>query len=358
MKVGLIARAEDRGLGVLSWEWYRHVQPDRTLVVVPDAVQKAGLTSHLDWYPDGKAIRFKTNGSRTLGVGELDEAQCRRWLRGLDVVYAAETLYDWRLARWAAEEKVATVVHAMPEFMRPEWFTQPTQWWAPTSYRLSLLPPSARVVPVPIPTDRWKSNVDHGTSTTNVTLRWLHVAGAETIRDRNGTTSLLRAIRFCEQRHLLAISTQTGIGDRAVPNDVPNVDVYVRHANVANYWEIYEGFDAMVMPRRYAGLCLPVLEAMGAGLPVLMSDMPPQNEEWPVAVVQTARAAPLQLSGGRIETGDVDPIALARAMDRWARHPDELDAARERTARWVDEHSWKALLPTIMDELERARALL
>ena len=40
--------------------------------------------------------------------------------------------------------------------------------------------------------------------------------------------------------------------------------VNVRIGGVANYWDAYDGYDALVLPRRYGGLCLPVQEGMAA----------------------------------------------------------------------------------------------
>ena len=40
---------------------------------------------------------------------------------------------------------------------------------------------------------------------------------------------------------------------------------------------MYSGFDAMVLPRRYAGLCLPMNEALMSALPVFMTNISPNN---------------------------------------------------------------------------------
>jgi hypothetical protein len=44
---------------------------------------------------------------------------------------------------------------------------------------------------------------------------------------------------------------------------------------------MYTGFDAMVLPRRYAGLCLPMNEALISALPVFMTDVSPNNHILP-----------------------------------------------------------------------------
>lgn len=363
MKIGLIARGEDRGLGNLLWEFSRHVRPHRTLLVVPDGVQKAGLVTHIERFPDATPVRFGQSRPGSLGEGMLDEKTCRTFLDGLDVVYTAETFYDWRFVRWAMEAGVATVCHVMPEFARPEWFDQPTMWWAPTRYRLSLLPESARVVPVPIARDRYtdpeykRLQRLHGVASEvpidRRPLRWLHVAGAQTIQDRNGTAAVLRALRFLDRPTKLTIMAQTPFPG-AIASLPSHVDVRVIQRSIDNYWHLYLYGTALVLPRRYAGLCLPALEAMGAGLAVLMSDMPPQNEEWPVATVPIRPGSPIRLSGGTIETGDVDALQLAQRMDQWATFHERFEDAIIRSERFGDENSWGELLPMVLDELALA----
>lgn len=333
MKIGLIARAENRGLGTMCWEFSRHMEPDKTLVVIPEGVRHAHLTSHLERYPDA-AVTTPLNGN-------LNENQCREWLDGLDVVYTAETFYDWRFCRWADEAHVATVCHVMPEWFNPAWSDAPTQWWAPTSWRLDRLPEGTKVVPVPIATDRFTPS-----PRADGPFRWLHMAGAKTHYDRNGTCAVLDAARALTRPQEIIIRTQTD----GIESQLDCVTVDTR--DVENYWDMYRSADALLMPRRYAGLSLPVLEAFGAGLPVVMTDMSPQNTDWPVCTVPTTVAVRMPMMGGRIPTGDVDVRALATLMDRWAASPDVVTLWRSMAADYAKPNAWDIRAPQIRSELE------
>lgn len=339
MKIGLIARAEDRGLGNACWEWARHMHPDRTLVVIPDAVRHAHLTSHLGRYPDATLTRFD---------GTLHELTCREWLDGLDVVYTCETFYDWGFCRWAREQGVATVCHVMPEWMRPEWAAAPTAWWAPTSWRLDLLPHGTRLVPVPIPADRFSATRER----TPGPFRWLHIAGARTFADRNGTLALLDTARALNPDQTVTVRTQSDGYEPLAENTT------VDTTNVTNYWDMYAGFDALIMPRRYAGLCLPVLEAFGAGLPVVMTDLSPQNVDWPVETVPTLDGQSVRMFGRQIPTSSVDVHELADTMNRWAANPDEVEAWSAKVADYVAANRWEVRVPQIRAELERVADLV
>lgn len=334
MKVGLIARAENRGLGTICWEWQRHMKPDRTLVIIPEGVRHAQLTSHLDRFPGATIINYD---------GALPERGCREWLDGLDVVYSAETFYDWRFCQWARELGVATVCHVMPEWWREAWAegpTAPTAWWAPTTWRLPVLPEGTKHVPVPIATDRFKPWTPH-----DGVFRWLHVAGAETHFDRNGTPAVLRTARFLTKPQEIVIRSQTR-------TYTASKNIVLDNRDRDNYWDGYDNVDALVMPRRYAGLCLPVLEAFAAGLPVIMTNMSPQNADWPVCLVATQLGRRIRIMSSGIPTGDVHIRALAKTMDKWATNPKVVRNWRERARSYAMMNAWSVRAPEIHAELE------
>jgi len=56
VKVGLIARADDRGLGIMCWEFHRAMRPHATLVVREPGAEARGFQPHLDRYPDATVV--------------------------------------------------------------------------------------------------------------------------------------------------------------------------------------------------------------------------------------------------------------------------------------------------------------
>lgn len=336
MKLGAIVRAERRGLGILTRDFATHMQPERVLLVVPRGVRRAGLETHLDWYPDATVVYFD---------GQLDAKVCTEWLDGLDAVWSAETFYDWRLCGWARDRNVATVCLAMPEWWKPQWAKFPTAWWAPTTYRLDQFPRGTRHVPVPVtlpPATRGPRR--------DGPFRWLHVAGAETFDDRNGTQALLEASKLLVRPQELTVRTQS-------PLVVP-AGVTVDHRTVEDRWEMYADADGFVMPRRYAGLSLPVLEAFGGGLPTIMTSLSPQKTDWPVQTVETRHGKPVKLFGRQIPAGDAVPAALASMMDLWATDPTLVDEWRAKTVAYAEANSWAVRAPEIRAELERVADLV
>src|SRR5690349_783963 len=105
------------------------MRPDRTLVIDMGPISR-GFVQHPERYPAGLVVEW--------AGGDLPEDTVRDWIAGLDVVYSCETFYDWRVVDWCRESRVATVLHAMPEFYRPIAVADcpvPDETWLPTPWR-------------------------------------------------------------------------------------------------------------------------------------------------------------------------------------------------------------------------------
>lgn len=349
MKFGLIARADDRGLGIQTLEVARHLRPERVLVVSMPPDQQRHVREDVDRYI---ALDVPVTVVPPSSLG--DRSLMGSWLRGLDVVYSAETFYDWAFCDIARECGVRTVLHANPEFWpferHPE-LPRPDVVWLPTTWLRGKLSVETRVVPMPCPIDRWPEpvrNDDPGT------LRVLHINGHDAMADRNGTRILLRALRRVTQPMHVSVTTQT----KRLPH--PRVPSHVSYeavlGNVANYWDLYRGFDVLVLPRRYGGLCLPAIEAQGAGLAVVMSDAEPNRRSWHQAIVvpgeEATTALPTTL--GPIWPFDTNPRSLATTLDKLALAPTWRRRVQEASRSWAEQHSWEQLAPLWEDELRLA----
>lgn len=340
MKVGLIARAEDRGLGVQSWEFFRHIKPERTLVIDMGELAR-GFEPHYDRYPGATVVGFRG--------GQLPEAEVRAWLEGLDAIFAAETLYDWHLADWAREAGARTVVQLNPEFFHHGESggpPAPDAWWAPTPWRMEHLPKRTRLVPVPVAADRFATREARVAS--HEPLRVLHVVGHRAAADRNGTLQLFQALRHVREPIHVRLVTQ----DPQLPRirSQRTVTVETVTGGVADYWRLYDDADVLVMPRRYGGLCLPVQEALAAGLAVVMTDCPP-NQFWPIIPVRATTRTALTTATGQVPMYAAHPGELGRTLNHLAAEREAVELARRAGRAWVAAHSWEVMLPTYEAEL-------
>lgn len=325
MRVGVVSPLTDRGLGIQSWEAARHLDAEVLFVETKDP----SAPSHPERARNATRVRWAQG---------LDPGIVRPWLDRVDVVYAAETFYDRRFTAWANEAKTTTVLHANPEFWTGR--DHPTLLWSATPWRHDVMPTYSQVVPYPVTTDRFTPAEPH-----DGPCRWVHVAGKRAIADRNGTDTVVAALAHLRQPCELRIVVQHG----EVPA-LPNLPSHVQVTHVdppADYWRLYDDADALVLPRRYGGLCLPVQEACAAGLAVVMSDLTP-NHVWPGPRVPAEFDTKVTMPCGRVPVYDVDPRALARTMDGLA-DPSVRAGFQSESRAWANAHSWDVMGPQWLD---------
>jgi glycosyltransferase involved in cell wall biosynthesis len=336
VKIGVIAQSTNRGLGIQTWEACRHLNPERVLLIRP---RPCRVSEHPNRYRD-----WDTTSVDWPARDVLDDQTVKRWLSGLDVVYTAETLYDWRMPSWG---RAGIVCHVNPEMLRPDRAAIPDiTWWAATDWRLPLLPSDTRVVPMPVAVDRFTP-----TTPADGPTRFLHVGGVTAMRDRNGVRIAAAALHHLEQPVHVRFATQ----DRTIPlgKHTPlHVTVDVHRFETPDYWRLYDDADVLVMPRRYGGLCLPAQEAMAAGLAVIVTDCEP-NDTWPGLKIPVDRFDQVDMPGGTVDVAEPSTTALAKLMDRLAA-PSSLAVCQKMSRQWARLNSWERLLPVWLDELDRA----
>jgi hypothetical protein len=351
MKIGLIARAEERGLGIQTKALYDWLEPERTLVVVPfEQDSNNGYDQNLSWYGrNATVVDWKLH--------ELPEDTVRDWLDGLDVVLTCETFYDWDLVRWANEMGVATVCQVNPEFYRhgvDRTLPHPTVWWAPTTWRLAHLPDGTRVVPVPVePHARTAASAHSGP------LRILHVVGRKAMQDRNGTDSLLRSVHRVPHTPVeLTIHVQSG--EFTIPNQFarsPNVNVRVHRGSIRDRWAMYANQHLLVMPRRYGGLALAVQEAAMCGLGIVMTKTPPNTTFYPAVGVQVVDQTKFAAPCGPLDICQVHRPLLAGLVKAYGEDRSLVALAQSDAYDWACRHDWPSMLVQYRDELEHAASL-
>lgn len=322
MRIGLIARADSRGLGIQTKAFYDNMHPAKTMVV--DCPSLKPLPIRRDWYPDATWVH-----------GLPSALDFRSWLQGLDVVYTAETGYSPALWDEAKHVGVKTILHANYEFLNRS--DQPSLWAAPSMWHLRDFPHGAVHLPVPIETDRFMVNQ------APAARRFLHVVGRPAVHDRNGTQDLLAALRYVQSPITVTLKCQEP-GYINVPETPEHVDVVVDTGDITNYWDNYTSHDVLVLPRRFGGLCLPVNEALGAGMPVIMPDIDP-NQWLPSQWLIPGHHKTSFMAKQRIDVHHVDPMELAAKIDEFASNPRFFWQAQQNAQDLARSLSWDTLKP-------------
>ena len=331
-RIGLIARADNRGLGIQTWEFSQHMHPAKTMVI--DCPSERPLPLHFERFPDATII-----------TGYPTARDFINFVDGLDVVFTCETPYNYELYGIALKRGVKTALQFNFEFLdRDPHVPRPDLYLAPSTWRYAEVPfANKRYLPVSIATQRFTiNNRSHA-------RRFLHIVGRPAIYDRNGTADLLKALTHIQSEITLTLRCQepgyiSGLIDELHIRTAPNVTLIINSADEPDYWNNYQGHDVLVMPRRFGGLCLPVNEALAAGMPVIMPRIDPNQwlpEPWLVNAHHVGEFAAKAL----IAIHSVEPTDLAATIDRFVAD-DMFYANACHTARHMaHELSWDTMKP-------------
>ncbi len=272
-KVGVIARADLTGLGIQSRNWVRLLDPHKVIVINSKPFNQN--EQHLEWYADRRNA-FRVDGF--IKTGEINSI-----LSDIDVLLTFEIPYNYQLIT-AAQGRVKTIIQNNWEFtdylLRPNlplpdllvnhsyWNLdeQKKKWSEITDY-----------CPTPLFVEDYDEILEQNLARDGK-KRFLHTAGRATEKDRNGTQDLLKAVKLIPEDFdfEIVIKTQT-----AEIGEITDKRITLDTTKPLDEKELYRGFDALILPRRYAGACLPMGEALAAGLPVIMTDIDPNDKILP-----------------------------------------------------------------------------
>lgn len=260
IRIGLFgARMDNTGLGAQTWEFYKHIKPDKTFVIDTSDTHPE-RKQYWDRYPEAMAC-----------VGTPDVMMITEFLKDLDVVFCMETPYNYDLFAFARAMGVKTILQYNWEFLDylqnpnlpiPDLFASPSMW----NYNNL---PFVNKTFLPVPVNREVIKFKRRKSIKTI----LHIAGPKLHADRNGTEIFMRSLPLLDPKLKVIIYTQHKI-------EMPELDikckVEIRKLDMDNYFDLYKEGDILVMPRRYGGLCLPLNESMAAGMIPVMTKISPQ----------------------------------------------------------------------------------
>jgi len=275
MKLGIIVRADNTGLGNQTYELTQMLNPHKIMII--DFTFYNGNEQHFEWYAERDYI---------ISRGVPTDDQMNSFLDGLDVLLSCETFYNDNTPLLAKAKGIKTFLQYNYELfgnLRTDEMPLPDVLISPSSWMIQKVHKkfrnSAIVLHLAPPTrpELFERALEINTSKDH--KRLLHIAGKAAAKDRNGTESILEMMQHCKSDFELVIKSQTPISSKGLDSRIT-----IEFDNVKNRQDMYTGFDGMILPRRYAGLCLPMNEALLSGLPVFMTDISPNNnilpKEW------------------------------------------------------------------------------
>lgn len=263
-RIGLIARMDRTGLGYQTKALFDLLQPEKTLVV--NSTPFNGNAQIPEWYHiDTNVVEQTRFVAYTMGMN--DDLAFDWLVYGLDVIITCEVPYHDKLYEMARKRGIKVILQPNaelnpyfrePNLDKPDYFFLPSSWYKDETLQLGVptvvCPPPIAMRPANNPVFK-----DEGV------LKVLHIAGKKALADRNGTEIVEKVVK-----------------------DIPGIELTIRSQAENNFplqQDLYKGgFHVMLMPRRYGGLCMPMLEALSQGMPVLMPDIEPNRsvlpEDW------------------------------------------------------------------------------
>jgi hypothetical protein len=308
MRLGIIARSDNTGLGNQTKELVDMLKPVKILLI--DSTPFNKNKQHPEWYKDYDCIR--STGFPTL-------QQIKLFLKDVDVVFSCETFYDQNFVRYAKKYGVKTILQynyelfgnlAAPNLALPDILLSPSIWHI--DHVKKLFGNRSRVIHLPPPTNPLTFSGAKEINMSKDHNRILHIAGKKAAKDRNGTNTVLEMLRYSKADYELVIRSQSEI-----ETNIKDSRLTIEIGNPDNREDMYSGFDAMVLPRRYAGLCLPMNEALLSALPVFMTDISPNDHILPKEWLIKSSSLGTFRTKVRIELFEANPRELAYSVDNY-----------------------------------------
>jgi hypothetical protein len=277
-RVSAVLRADFGGLGTLSREFFDLFGFHRTL----------SLAFRPDRYDEPF---FGTANNRVVAHGRQIGTEDAEWLvDGADAVLSFETFYSAEVPMAAHKRGVRVVLVAMHECVPLGGVANAFVDTVACPHALCLremqstpsLQHATKVeLPIPFDTDRVPF---HRRRRARTFLHYAHV-------ERNGTRETIEAWRYVESDARLIVNCLSDLPE--APRDER---IEIRRPVHENYWDGWDEADVLLLPHRFAGLCLPMQHALTAGMPVMTIDF------WPFCDGRPLPPA----------TGPIEPDLLAR----------------------------------------------
>jgi len=283
-KLGIIVFCNDSGLGAQTRRLTYMLKPDRILAIDSSGFSK-NKVQHFDWYDGFQG--YKVSGFPT-------NREIKVFLKNLTHVIVCENPLNFYLLTEAKKTGVKVYIQSNYEFCDhldknlelPEQFIMPSYWHVDTMKQLFGEDKVQHLAP-PIDPNEFKDARNLNFARSEQKKRFLHIVGTLATHDRNGTLDLLASLKHSKADFQLVIRSQHELPSEYFVNDHR---VTYRISNEAEAEALYRDFDAVILPRRYGGLSLTTNEALMSGLPVIMTDISPNNQllpkEWLVKSVK------------------------------------------------------------------------
>lgn len=263
-RLGLVCRADDSGLGSLSQDFYKYLQPEKVLTIY------GKYSNHPERFP----------GAIICNQGLPSLQQIKDFIKDIDVLITFETAYNWNLISEAKKKGVKTVIIPNYEWTPQNPPVEPDLWLCPSllDEKIYKADGKTNVAYLPIPIDRTKIPFRLRTKASTFVFNNGHGGSI----GRNSAREVIEAIWRIPPKNPLA----TGDAKFLIRSQV-QMESMLRMPHITFQFgdfpkeKLFEEGDVLIFPHKFDGLSLPIQEAIASGMPVLTTDYFPFNEMLP-----------------------------------------------------------------------------
>jgi glycosyltransferase involved in cell wall biosynthesis len=343
IKLGLTAFDTCTGLGNQTRAYFDHLKPYKTLV--SDISAWNHQKRYPEWYKQNDPEQFEV----IFDYGFPSHEVIDKFLDGLDAILVAENPLNYYMFQRARELGIKSILvpnFEFLEFLRTPVLPKPDLFLVPSIWRIKEIEQFGPTRYLHFPVDR---NLLPYREIKEFDF-FLHNIGNPAVHDRNGILSIMDAMKLIDDPKVkIHIHGPTIDTLKDIPIYYGRRDERMSwglSGDVIDYWHLYKVGSVLLLPRRYGGNCLPMNEALSIGMPVIMTDVEPQNtflpKEWLVP------ATPKESFRARtdITVYEADPNALAEKMKWFANlSSEEMLAESKKADALAETISWDMLLP-------------
>lgn len=317
--VGLVVFSNNSGIGIQSRRLCYALKPNKLLAIDSSGFSK-NTEQHWDWYSQFSGVMCKGFPTKR----EIDE-----FLRGLRAVFCIENPLNFYLLDRCKDFGIKLYIQSNYEFCDHlnKKLTLPTKFLMPSYWMVEEMKQrfgDDKVMYLPPPINPSEFTRAREYNLHNQSGRYLHIVGTLAAEDRNGTLDLIRAIQQSKGNYKMVIRSQHQLPSEYMIND-SRVSYEIQNAHKEE--DMYKGFDALILPRRYGGLSLVCNEALMSALPVIMPNISPNNTLLPYKWLIHASVKKQLMTRTLIDVYETDIAALVNLLDTYtSTEEDKIEA--------------------------------
>ena len=323
-KIGLIARADNSGLGRLSWDFYKHLPISKVLVVSNNVYQ-----IFPERFPEAKICKS--------GIPDLEEID--EFLKDIDIVLTLETPYNWNLFSEAKKRGIKTILIPNYEWLPTTLPFLPDLFLCPSKLDFDeVFYPNKKYLPIPVDREVFPFKLREKAET------FVFNNGHGGYMDRNGASELFQAISLIKKDIKFLIRSQVYF-----PSVINDSRVEIVYGDIP-IEELYEKGDVFLFPHKFDGLSLPIQEALSSGFPIISTNIYPHNTYLPKEWLFEPETITKTYIKREMDIAIINSVKLAQKIEEWT--DKDIKKESQKANEIAEKLSWEKLKDKYLEVIQ------